>query len=61
MAEVYELMREAMFLVFLSQWDKTFSKVTIKAFTKGTLVRVSVSEAITSDVDYRSYHTSFSS
>ena len=51
MAEVHELMREAMFLMFLLKWDKIFSQVTINAFTRGTLVRVSTSEVIASDVD----------
>lgn len=40
-----------MFPVFLLKWDKIFSQVAIKAFTKGTLVGVSVSEALASNID----------
>lgn len=37
-AEVYELMGEAMFLVFPSKWYETFGRVAVEAFAKGTPV-----------------------
>lgn len=36
--EVYELMGEAAFLVFPSEWYETFGRVAIEAFAKGTPV-----------------------
>ncbi len=37
-AEVHELMGEAMFLVFPSKWYETFGRVAVEAFAKGTPV-----------------------
>ena len=36
--EVYQLMGEAMFLVFPSKWYETFGRVAVEAFAKGTPV-----------------------
>jgi glycosyltransferase involved in cell wall biosynthesis len=36
--EVYELMGDAAFLVFPSEWYETFGRVTIEAFARGTPV-----------------------
>lgn len=36
MAEVYDLMGEAMVLVFPSKWYETFGRVAVEAFAKGT-------------------------
>ncbi|BAU66896.1 putative glycosyl transferase [Stanieria sp. NIES-3757] len=38
MTEVYELMGEAMFLIFPSKWYETFGRVAVEAFAKGTPV-----------------------
>lgn len=38
LAEIYELMGEASFLVFSSEWYETFGRVAIEAFAKGTPV-----------------------
>jgi glycosyltransferase involved in cell wall biosynthesis len=38
MAEVYQLMGEAMFLIFPSKWYETFGRVAVEAFAKGTPV-----------------------
>jgi glycosyltransferase involved in cell wall biosynthesis len=44
--EVYELMGEAAFLVFPSEWYETFGRVAIEAFAKGTPVVASAIGAI---------------
>ena len=38
MAEVYDIMGEAMFLIFPSKWYETFGRVAVEAFAKGTPV-----------------------
>ncbi|NEU76743.1 glycosyltransferase family 4 protein [Hassallia byssoidea VB512170] len=38
MSEVYDLMGEAMFLIFPSNWYETFGRVAVEAFAKGTPV-----------------------
>ena len=38
LTEVYQLMGEAMFLVFPSKWYETFGRVAVEAFAKGTPV-----------------------
>jgi glycosyltransferase involved in cell wall biosynthesis len=38
LSEVYELMGEAAFFVFSSEWYETFGRVAIEAFAKGTPV-----------------------
>ncbi|MCU0527264.1 MAG: glycosyltransferase [Elainella sp. Prado103] len=38
LSDVYELMGEAQFLVFPSEWYETFGRVAIEAFAKGTPV-----------------------
>lgn len=52
MAEVYDLMGQASFLVFPSKWYETFGRVAIEAFAKGTPVVASnigaISELVTS-------------
>jgi glycosyltransferase involved in cell wall biosynthesis len=50
-AEVYELMGEAMFLVFPSKWYETFGRVAVEAFAKGTPVIASNIGAIAELVD----------
>lgn len=50
-AEVYELMGEAAFLVFPSEWYETFGRVAIEAFAKGTPVIASNIGAIAELVD----------
>jgi glycosyltransferase involved in cell wall biosynthesis len=51
MAEVHELMGEAMFLVFPSQWYETFGRVAIEAFSRGTPVVAADIGAIAELVD----------
>ncbi|EAW35499.1 glycosyltransferase [Lyngbya sp. PCC 8106] len=51
MAEVYDMMGEAMFLVFPSKWYETFGRVAIEAFAKGTPVIASNLGAIAELVD----------
>lgn len=50
-AEVYELMGEAAFLIFPSEWYETFGRVAIEAFAKGTPVIASNIGAIAELVD----------
>ncbi|AFY34483.1 glycosyltransferase family 4 protein [Calothrix sp. PCC 7507] len=38
MSEVYNLMGEAMFVIFPSKWYETFGRVAVEAFAKGTPV-----------------------
>ncbi len=38
MTEVYDIMGEAMFLIFPSKWYETFGRVAVEAFAKGTPV-----------------------
>jgi glycosyltransferase involved in cell wall biosynthesis len=49
--EVYQLMGEASFLVFPSEWYETFGRVAIEAFAKGTPVVASAIGAITELVE----------
>lgn len=49
--EVYDLIGEAMFLVFPSKWYETFGRVAIEAFAKGTPVIASKIGAIEELVD----------
>jgi glycosyltransferase involved in cell wall biosynthesis len=51
MPEVYELMGEAMFLVFPSKWYETFGRVAVEAFAKGTPVIAANLGAIAELVD----------
>lgn len=51
MAEVYELMGEAMFLIFPSKWYETFGRVAVEAFAKGTPVIAANLGAIAELVD----------
>jgi glycosyltransferase involved in cell wall biosynthesis len=51
MAEVYQLMGEAMFLIFPSKWYETFGRVAVEAFAKGTPVIASNIGAIAELVD----------
>lgn len=51
-AEVFELMGEARFLVFPSEWYETFGRVAIEAFAKGTPVVVSRIGAIAELVEH---------
>lgn len=51
MAEVYELMGNALFLVFPSKWYETFGRVAIEAFAKGTPVVAANIGAIAELVD----------
>ncbi len=46
MAEVYELMGEAMALIFPSKWYETFGRVAVEAFARGTPVIASKIGAI---------------
>ena len=50
-AEVYELMGEALVLIFPSKWYETFGRVAIEAFAKGTPVIASKIGAIAEVVD----------
>ena len=50
-AEVYDLMGEATFLIFPSEWYETFGRVAIEAFAKGTPVIASNIGAIAELVD----------
>ena len=50
-AEVYDLMGEAAFLIFPSEWYETFGRVAIEAFAKGTPVIASNIGAIAELVD----------
>ena len=50
--EVYEVMGEAAFLVFPSEWYETFGRVAIEAFAKGTPVVASNIGAISELVDH---------
>lgn len=51
MTEVYQLMGEAMFLIFPSKWYETFGRVAVEAFAKGTPVIASNIGAIAELVD----------
>ncbi|MFZ1028989.1 MAG: glycosyltransferase [Limnoraphis robusta] len=51
MAEVYDMMGEAMFLIFPSKWYETFGRVAVEAFAKGTPVIASNLGAIAELVD----------
>ncbi|MDY7024567.1 MAG: glycosyltransferase, partial [Cyanobacteriota bacterium] len=52
MAEVYQIMGEAMFLIFPSKWYETFGRVAVEAFAKGTPVIASNIGAIAELVDH---------
>ncbi|MEM7555691.1 MAG: glycosyltransferase [Cyanobacteria bacterium P01_A01_bin.84] len=52
MSEVYNLMGEAMFLIFPSNWYETFGRVAVEAFAKGTPVIASNIGAIAELVDH---------
>ena len=52
MAEVHELMGEALVLIFPSKWYETFGRVAIEAFAKGTPVIASQLGAIAELVDH---------
>lgn len=49
--EVYQLMGEAMFLVFPSKWYETFGRVAVEAFAKGTPVIAANIGAISELID----------
>jgi len=51
--QVYEVMGNAAFLVFPSEWYETFGRVAIEAFAKGTPVVASKIGAITELVDHQ--------
>ena len=51
MTEVYEIIGEAMFLIFPSKWYETFGRVAVEAFAKGTPVIASNLGAIAELVD----------
>jgi glycosyltransferase involved in cell wall biosynthesis len=51
MAEVYDLMGEAMMLIFPSKWYETFGRVAVEAFAKGTPVIAANIGAIAELVD----------
>ena len=51
--EVYEVMGNAAFLVFPSEWFETFGQVAIEAFAKGTPVVASNIGAITELIDHK--------
>lgn len=51
MTDVYDLMGEAMFLVFPSKWYETFGRVAVEAFAKGTPVIAANIGAIAEIVD----------
>jgi glycosyltransferase involved in cell wall biosynthesis len=51
MAEVYELMGEAMFVIFPSKWYETFGRVALESFAKGTPVIAANLGAIAELVD----------
>ncbi|NJL35723.1 MAG: glycosyltransferase [Leptolyngbyaceae cyanobacterium SM1_4_3] len=51
MSEVYDLMGEAMFLIFPSKWYETFGRVAVEAFAKGTPVIAANIGAIAELVD----------
>ena len=51
MSEVYDLMGEAMFVVFPSKWYETFGRVAVEAFAKGTPVIAANIGAIAELVD----------
>lgn len=51
--EVYEVVGNAAFLVFPSEWYETFGRVAIEAFAKGTPVVASQIGAITELVDHK--------
>ncbi|MBE9140099.1 glycosyltransferase family 4 protein [Nodosilinea sp. LEGE 07088] len=51
--EVYEILGDAAFLVFPSEWYETFGRVAIEAFAKGTPVVASKIGAITELVDHK--------
>ncbi|MEC4815280.1 MAG: glycosyltransferase family 4 protein [Scytonema sp. PMC 1069.18] len=51
MSEVYELMGEARFLIFPSNWYETFGRVAVEAFAKGTPVIAADIGAIAELVD----------
>jgi glycosyltransferase involved in cell wall biosynthesis len=51
LAQVYELIGEAMFLIFPSKWYETFGRVAVEAFAKGTPAIASNIGAIAELVD----------
>ncbi len=51
--EVYEVVGNAAFLVFPSEWYETFGRVAIEAFAKGTPVVASNIGAITELIDHK--------
>lgn len=51
--EVYEVLGDAAFLVFPSEWYETFGRVAIEAFAKGTPVLASNIGAIAELVDHK--------
>lgn len=53
MAEVHQLMGEAMFLVFPSKWYETFGRVAVEAFAKGTPVIAANIGAIAEVVEHQ--------
>ncbi|MCX7593399.1 MAG: glycosyltransferase [Fischerella sp.] len=53
MSEVYNLMGEAMFLIFPSNWYETFGRVAVEAFAKGTPVIAADIGAIAELVDHQ--------
>jgi glycosyltransferase involved in cell wall biosynthesis len=52
MQEVYELMGEAMFLIFPSKWYETFGRVAVESFAKGTPVIAANIGAIAELIDH---------
>ena len=53
LSRVYELLGEAMFLVFPSEWYETFGRVAIEAFARGTPVIAANIGAIAELIDHR--------
>lgn len=53
MSEVYELMGEAKFLIFPSNWYETFGRVAVEAFAKGTPVIAADIGAIAELVEHK--------
>ncbi|WP_121971345.1 glycosyltransferase family 4 protein [Leptolyngbya sp. BC1307] len=53
LAEVYELMGDAAFFVFCSEWYETFGRVAIESYAKGTPVVAAKIGAITELVDHK--------
>jgi glycosyltransferase involved in cell wall biosynthesis len=60
LAEVYELMGEAMVLIFPSKWYETFGRVAVEAFAKGTPVIAANLGAIAELVDHQRIGLHFS-